>query len=313
MLLSLEMHCSVKQQKIVAESLISHLGERLLTYDELLNKGGWPSRISPQALAGRVLVKGKIKPLKRAKAKRNSIGEVGRTLTRQVTKAGTTAARNLSQTEEQAARCVSTLRLRTFGLIALSRRQSGRGQSAAASEGEGVLDEETVGAEESSMAPEGSASNGAIAKGTHELLAEVTTLRSQSVESHLEADESKWPLPIASIGEDVLLKRMGLGLEERNEIEGLTRATHGAVEDEEPSTPRKRSTRSSGSSTRSSYRRNLASVSVGSARLVHEKATTGLARDPPPATFVLQARIATTVAAVAVTVPWQWRTANGGQ
>ena len=161
------------------------------------------------------------------------------------------------------------------------------------------------------MAPEGSAANGATAKGTHELLAAITTLRSQSVETHLEADESKWPLPIASIGEDVLLKRMGLGLEERNEIEGLTRATHGAVEDEEPSTPSRRSTRSSGSSTRSSNRRNLASVSVW--RLVHEKATTGLARDPPPATFVLQARIVITVAAVAVAVPWQWRTANGGQ
>ena len=59
-ILSLEMHCSTKQQRIIAELLIQHLGSSLLTYDEL-DAGGDATSRSPLGLKRRVLVKGKVK------------------------------------------------------------------------------------------------------------------------------------------------------------------------------------------------------------------------------------------------------------
>ena len=54
------MHCSPKQQRIIATMLIEHLGDQLMTYDALCATGR-PASLSPLDLRRKVLVKGKIK------------------------------------------------------------------------------------------------------------------------------------------------------------------------------------------------------------------------------------------------------------
>ena len=60
LVLSLEMHCCLEQQHMIAESLIRRLGPMLLTHDELLAMGD-PASLPVSALKGRVLCKGKEK------------------------------------------------------------------------------------------------------------------------------------------------------------------------------------------------------------------------------------------------------------
>lgn len=59
-ILSLEMHCSLRQQHRIAELLHHHLGDALLSYDELCTCSD-PLLISPHDLRRRVLVKTKVK------------------------------------------------------------------------------------------------------------------------------------------------------------------------------------------------------------------------------------------------------------
>ena len=54
------MHCSPKQQHIIATMLIEHLADSLMTYEELCATGR-PALLTPLDLKRRVLVKGKIK------------------------------------------------------------------------------------------------------------------------------------------------------------------------------------------------------------------------------------------------------------
>ena len=62
-ILSLEDHCSPKQQQQMAELLMKHLGPKLLTYEELCATGR-PALLSPHDLKKRVIVKGKVKEAK---------------------------------------------------------------------------------------------------------------------------------------------------------------------------------------------------------------------------------------------------------
>ena len=117
-------------------------------------------------------------------------------------------------------------------------------------------------------------------KGTTELFASILAIRSAAPEQHLNLDEApKSPIPIASIGEDKLLKRIGLTVEERNEIEGLTRSTRtsDATRTSDDLSSRESSTRDS---------------SARESRLLGQRTTTGLAADPPAKVFDLQRRTA---------------------
>eukprot|EP00966_Prymnesium_polylepis_P179208 4148756-Prymnesium_polylepis.1 len=59
-ILSMEMHCTPKQQRPIAEHLLEHLDDKLLSFDEIVATGraAW---LSPHDLKLRCLVKGKIK------------------------------------------------------------------------------------------------------------------------------------------------------------------------------------------------------------------------------------------------------------
>jgi hypothetical protein len=58
-------------------------------------------------------------------------------------------------------------------------------------------------------------------RGTDELLASITALRSTPVDNFLNDRPYSWPITITSINEDTLLAEMGLSAEDRKEVEGL--------------------------------------------------------------------------------------------
>ena len=68
--LSLEMHCSLKQQEKLAQSLVDELGGMLVLYDQV--RGPSAATLSPDKLRRRVLVKCKVKTLKQKVEKHNA-------------------------------------------------------------------------------------------------------------------------------------------------------------------------------------------------------------------------------------------------
>jgi len=210
--LSLEMHCSPAQQRILANSMMDLLGEPLLLYDELVEMGQ-ATELSPFDLRRRVLVKGKVDMFKNP-----------RTLTQRVIRLSR-AGSNLS------GRCLkafqSTESVQSRDSVEEFDEQEDKGESNHEAREAVELKDET--GENLTMVEEVTEAYRKIdkskssrqAKKTDEFYASCLCLRSLPVKAFMSGDASKWVLPITSINEDRLLTVMGVVRAECDQIEGL--------------------------------------------------------------------------------------------
>jgi len=215
-LLSLEMHCTAKQQRILANLMVEHLGDLLMSYDELSRLGESKS-LSPLNLQRRVMAKGKVKPPKekispktpkrtsriRLVLGRTTLMESRKSSQRTSSKkspkssvdASAASARKCSTAGRRADRTLHAIRLRSASWLNASRQT-------------------------------GSTTNRktayfAISSGTDEFYAGCLALRSVPVQLFMVEAPQPWVLPITSVNEDRLLVLLGLRSAQRNQIEGL--------------------------------------------------------------------------------------------
>jgi hypothetical protein len=254
--LSLEMHCSPKQQKLIAADLIHFIGASLLTYDELCALGS-AEALSPLALNGRVLAKGKVKAAKEGKAKNHrSTKKVKADILSAIV--GFSVATSRRETDKidfegespagpESRR--STRRL--FGFRGLRPSFPRQTSSSDDRQSDGDMpfslrsmrdsSDDLTGQDTSardSSAPtlirkdllleaspgERYAHSRAtqMRQRTDELYAGILTMRSRPFKEFWSDMPRAWPLTISSVQEDTLLRAMGLSKHERNELEGLT-------------------------------------------------------------------------------------------
>jgi len=196
--LSLEMHCSPKQQNKLAKMMIAHFGTALLRYDELIEMGR-ALDLSPVELKQRVLAKGKVKEAKPSKDQGQRRGLLrSRTSRRTSTFApgGSAATKN--------------------------ERPSSGGRMRSCSMGS-VLSEAPDFAEQMAKARAKVEKNDTTAQHvTDEFYAGCLAMRSVPIHDFIGNVPSPWALPITSLNEDRLLVLMGLTKAERNQIEGLS-------------------------------------------------------------------------------------------
>jgi len=197
--LSLEMHCSPRQQTRVAKMMVQHFESSLLLYEELVSVGR-ATQLSPLDLNSRILAKGKVKQLRKEKSSLSSM----------------CSPRPFSFA---ISRC-SSLPCSPRGKRATSR-------SSACSSGRCTSVEDSVRSESEYIETMASARRklDKKVKGTKLLTdpfyAGCLSLRSEPLPAFLRCDPPKTVLPITSINEDVLLKAIGTSVAERNRIEGL--------------------------------------------------------------------------------------------
>mmetsp|Transcript_14795 Transcript_14795/g.39537 ORF Transcript_14795/g.39537 Transcript_14795/m.39537 type:complete len:1181 (+) Transcript_14795:3770-7312(+) len=252
--ISLEQHCSHKQQHSLAEMIVEHMGETLLTYEELVSTGRTTS-LSPLELSCRVLVKGKVKPLKPPKEKKGTwSGRLSRQLpgrlsrrqselpgclSPQLSASGiprSTPDRDSRRSSDTPSACDSCHILDTLSgpQPAISR------QNAVLSDEPPDLDRRDSESDlghtvdlkadaERRLVNKYRKKNKSSAR-TDEYYKAQITMRSLAVPSFLAVDLSSirsWALgiPITSINEDKLLRIMRVSQVDRNHIEGLSSMT----------------------------------------------------------------------------------------
>ena len=212
-IMSLEMHCSPKQQRLLATALIKHLGGALLTYDELCETGR-ASSLSPLDLKRRVVIKGKVKASTAGKSRLK-----GARLSAIMETAVMRPSRGVGRLPRY---------LRTVSRLTLRSQRASHGVTSNAKDNE-IQDKDSRSNSSIRLRLSGLGAATGTAKQkvrTDALLAGITALRSASVNEFLGAHRSVHALPITSINEERLLQEMSLSEEERNKIMGLM--GHGA-------------------------------------------------------------------------------------
>jgi len=224
-ILSLEMHCSPKQQQGVAGNLIRLMGSSLFTYDDLSSTGR-AGFLSPSDLSRHVMVKGKVKAVK-------GKGDKKQRADAPAASAGALSSRGpLAKWIGNASRrSVATLSPRARGAtIELPDRTSFQSTCSSSHGEDSTRTEQTVedaSVEELSEALETrdhmlAAKLKQEKQRTDKLLASITALRAHPFTELMKGVSSKWALPISSCNEEKLLKEgLGLSKEERKELMGI--------------------------------------------------------------------------------------------
>jgi len=200
-ILSLEMHCSPRQQNRLAKMMVEHIGSALLTYDELVATHRAAS-LSPTDLGRRVLVKGKVKEL-----------EKGDGLTRRWSTKRWTCLTAPSEKQQQGLDTDSFNNERSE--TATCRRMSEEHISAEKAR------RKLYGRRKSLVAMMEESNSGSVMRFTDPFYASYLSLRALPL-SAMRSSQTKWALPITSMNEDRLLKELGVSDVVRNQIEGLT-------------------------------------------------------------------------------------------
>jgi len=258
-ILSLEMHCCQQQQHRIAAFLVHHLGSKLMTYQELRNTGR-ASVLSPEELRGRAIVKGKVKlkiggtkpkksltrglgtlglgPMARRHvagcARRISLGSFGRTSAASPSPTQRNLGIELNTCAMDAAQDpgAETPCSRTRPWWSRSSDAASSTKSIHLQMGDGVTtDRDTISDKDdvSQMGMSTQAESNRLLKdaakkaeqATEQLLASIISLRATHIKEFIK-EKTNWPLTITSINEDRLLEQVGLSVEERNHIEGLS-------------------------------------------------------------------------------------------
>jgi len=209
-ILSLEMHCSPEQQVVLASTLVTGLGQRLLPYHELAEMDDAVS-LSLLDLASRCLVKGKVKP---AKQRSSTLSKVAVTRPRRS---------RFSRTSSMFLRSSTASIPSTPDFRKSSARSVDENEAAAdVREGRATLptcrvDEEMATDARHTLDQQRSR----VRIRTDERYARILGLRSHPCSAFFKDESPKWVLPISSINEDKLLIKLGIADSERNLIEGL--------------------------------------------------------------------------------------------
>lgn len=237
-ILSLEVHCSPKQQHALSGNLAVHLGSGLLHLKEL-SAGGEADTLSPHDLKCRVLVKGKVKVAKTGAKQLKKPSKGGAKRLPLLRKAGSSRLSLI----------ISRVRATPLTCDGIDLPQSCRGDSARCTVS-GRVDSErgeqssrvdsrreslrpfslrsevdececrsSLRAEPSSTTNPSPEHRFVSKVPTHPALAAIITLRSVPFGSSVKLSRSLFY--ICSVNEDRLLKEYGLTEEERNEVEGL--------------------------------------------------------------------------------------------
>eukprot|EP00966_Prymnesium_polylepis_P188211 4361904-Prymnesium_polylepis.1 len=182
------MHCSSNQQRQLAMMMVDHTGNQLLTYEELVATGR-AQKLPPVDLKNRILLKGKVE--------QSSLEATVITAQRKSSRFRR-VSRFLKSTAHLSSTCGSSRRsIDTPGEVSPPGRQR------------------------ASTAKFYSKMKGE----TNEYYMSVLSLRSVPFGSLQAAAPRKLPITMSSMNEDRLLQELGLPLEERNLIEGLSSAT----------------------------------------------------------------------------------------
>jgi len=206
--LNLEMHCSPKQQRDLAASMIEHLEKLLITHVEITEAAGKKS-LSPFDLKRRILAKGKVKVAK----DRSSLGTGSRTilrmpssLLRQSSSLRRTSDRQRPSTRASI-RTKVLFRASSFEDEIQEPFQTVEAEIAAhASRAQQTLEQQYLSTK---------------LKSTDEYYAATLSLRSLHLQAFLGDEQPTSPPTMTSINEDRLLIVLGLTAQERNQIEGL--------------------------------------------------------------------------------------------
>jgi len=199
--LSLEMHCTPRQQQDIAKTMVKHFGSALIAYDELASmKESGP--LSPFALQRRILAKGKAKRVEKHSKKSFAHRLSARFTIRQPLGRESTAERPVSECSER-------------GEFSLSRDSYLE------------IDEDLAMQASKSMEKRRTRSS---RNGTDEYYKSLLSLRSVSVSAFLgQGSPEGWVLPITSMNESKFLALLGLSRNERSEIEGLRLSRPGVL------------------------------------------------------------------------------------
>jgi len=195
-ILSLEMHCSPKQQHALARMLVGDLGDAVLQFNELAATGQALS-LSPIALAKRVLLKGKVNIV----TKQNPLRQT------RTTSHGPSVQNRRKSRSFGAGFCKSSV----LGLSA-SRSQMTVTEK---------TQDEPQNEPETPRKPKAEAIKSSK-KATDPFYSECIALRALPIKVFLDSTTSQWPLPISSINEGRLLKELAVPKDQRDQIEGLS-------------------------------------------------------------------------------------------
>jgi len=205
--LSLEMHCSLPQQRRLATMLMRDLGSALLVFEEL-EQVQTPASLSPSDLKLRVLLKGKANLQRRKTDWVRAPGGAGNSLRR--------SFRFVMGAKRLAQRSLSRMSSSGAGELMPNAEETRRWSS--------ELDFDEKEEAQQSLARRYS-SDSSAKRGADDLYISCLGLRTIQVKFFLGDAPLQWPLNITSINEDRLLKEMGLSRAERDQIEDLSSAS----------------------------------------------------------------------------------------
>ena len=193
-MLSLEMHCTLKQRRILANLMVEHLGDLLISYDEL-SRAAETSPLSPLDLQHRVMAKGKVKPAKEKHASPPRVPRLACSLTSKFPSLRDTLQGSSLNADDTKATDRTGSKKKSFQLGANTRNSIS-----------------------SYYRP---ASRRTRLSVTDEVYTSLLALRSVPVQLFMTEAPQPWVLPITSVNEDRLLALLGLRVTQRNQIEGL--------------------------------------------------------------------------------------------
>ena len=198
-ILSLEMHCSPKQQARLANSMVESVGNMLYPYHELV-ASRHASLLSPLELKLRVLVKGKVKL---ADSTIGPVAPAAKTIRGRLFNRRTSNTRETTPRRKRGSSITRRSIDSTFGdQMARARRKFEKQQ----------------------------ARN--VQRVTDPFYSSYICLRSWQFSDFLLDSSPPWQLPITSSSESKFLSTLGLSKAERNQIEGLTVGSAYALDEE---------------------------------------------------------------------------------
>lgn len=206
--LSLEMHCSPKQQQRLANMLVEHISDNLMGYDELAATGR-ALLLSPTDLVCRVLVKGKIKVSKKQKDPAARGSTSGTALPASDSKRNTLRP--------------SVSKITTGKVVAEAPAEEVAVEDNRRSEDRRSFDDGSEAVEVTALARRTmNKKRRKSSKGPQdEFYKSVLSLRSLPIAQFLEGNTNKYAMTITSINEDRLLQELRLPKSERILIEGV--------------------------------------------------------------------------------------------
>jgi len=237
--LSLEMHCSPRQQRSLTDMMIVHFGDSLLSYDELVGFGR-AAMLSPADLTYRVLAKGKTKARGSVTPKGKRIFSMRRSLSSYKLVLKHIEAAEMSPPAKTSRMCYFRSGYRFFHDSARLSRGSGcsptdlkglkssQAPTLAARPAESVRHvisrrhSEIDDALKSALVQDRKSTAGKIHKGQDDFYCGYLSIRSVPLAAFIQGGPHPWPLSMTSINEHTLLKELGLSHTERNQIEGIS-------------------------------------------------------------------------------------------